>query len=95
MMESRIYYVNGKYVVHFLSLLTDKEMDECEQEAQRLGDTFSTNTKYNFAIRKAKPFDGKKFHNKQYGGGIAFDYREDAERMLKSVEESGIAALKG
>lgn len=52
---------NPRYVCHFLNLLTDEEQDK-----------LSLTERYNFAINKAKKIGGKKFHNKQYGGGIVF-----------------------
>lgn len=51
---------NPRYVIHFLALLT-------EQERANAID------RYAFAVKRAKyMFNGKKFHNKQYGGGIVF-----------------------
>lgn len=53
---------NPRYVIHFTALITDKD---------RL-DTDITD-RYNLAVSRAKKlFGGKKFHNKQYGGGIVF-----------------------
>lgn len=52
---------NPRYVVHFLNFLNDEE------------NTFLPfNKKYDYALLKAKKIGGKKFHNKQYGGGIVF-----------------------
>jgi hypothetical protein len=53
---------NPRYVIHFLDVLNNFEKDEREGIEYR----------YQKALKKMKPFDGKKFHNKQYGGGIAF-----------------------
>lgn len=47
---------NPRYVVHFLTFTTDKD----------LGD------RYDLAIKRAKKLGGRKFNNKQYGGGIVF-----------------------
>jgi hypothetical protein len=53
---------NPRYVIHFLALLTDQEKQD-----------LSVFNRYAVAIAKAKKlFGGKKFHNKQYGGGIVF-----------------------
>lgn len=55
---------NPRYVIHFLALLTDEEKDY---------NGLSLNSRYGVAIARAKKlFGGKKFHNKQYGGGIVF-----------------------
>lgn len=51
---------NPRYVIHFLALLTEEESEDIT-------------SRYSVAIAKAKKlFGGKKFHNKQYGGGIVF-----------------------
>jgi len=52
---------NPRYVCHFLSLIGS---NECEG--------FSITEKYNFALNRAKQIGGRKFHNKQFGGGIVF-----------------------
>lgn len=51
---------NPRYVCHFLNLITDK--DEFTSIDQR----------YALALQRAKKLGGRKFHNKQYGGGIVF-----------------------
>ncbi len=57
---------NPRYVIHFMALLTDKEKDH--DYSLNLPDN-----RYNLAIARAKSlFGGKKFHNRQYGGGIVF-----------------------
>ena len=57
---------NPRYVIHFFALLTDKEK-EFDYHAGL------SDNRYNLAITKARSlFGGKKFHNKQYGGGIVF-----------------------
>lgn len=53
---------NPRYVIHFLALLTEQERAENRFDAR-----------YDYAVKKArKLIGGKKFHNKQYGGGIVF-----------------------
>ena len=57
--------VNPRYVIHFLALIT-------EEDRQAEVEDYTLNS-YNIALAKAKKlFGGKKFHNKQYGGGIVF-----------------------
>jgi hypothetical protein len=53
---------NPRYVCHFLHLLTpaQKELD------------IEVPEKYKLALTNAKKIGGRKFHNKQYGGGIVF-----------------------
>lgn len=56
---------NPRYVIHYLALLTDAEKADTSLHA--------ISNRYNIAIARAKKlFSGKKFHNKQYGGGIVF-----------------------
>lgn len=50
---------NPRYVCHFLNLVKDgegKSIDEC----------------YSIALARAGKIGGRKFHNRQYGGGIVF-----------------------
>jgi len=51
---------NPRFVLHFLNL--EKEKDYTKSLTER----------YNEALFLAKQVGGKKFHNKQYGGGIVF-----------------------
>ena len=55
---------NPRYVLHFLKLNSDAELD-----AQPWIDV---PTKYNLALSRAHKANGRKFHNKQFGGGIVF-----------------------
>lgn len=54
---------NPRYVCHFLKLLTTNESYDTDLT---IGD------KYDIALDRAKKIGGKKFNNKQYGGGIVF-----------------------
>lgn len=56
---------NPRYVCHYLNLLTDSEL-------------YTTAGTYEQALKRAKKIGGRKFHNKQYGGGIAFSCRSIA-----------------
>lgn len=51
---------NDRYVCHFtnLSVPDDQQIDVTQR--------------YNLALFRAKALGGKRFHTKQYGGGIAF-----------------------
>lgn len=55
---------NARYVVHYLNLLT-KEEAAAPVDFQGL-------SKYQIALNRARSINGRKFHNKQYGGGIVF-----------------------
>lgn len=57
---------NPRYAVHFLALLTEAE------SARRGPAWLDISTKYDIALARAKKIGGRKFHNKQFGGGIVF-----------------------
>lgn len=65
---------NGRYVIHFTSVLNDDD---------KKGDVFG---QYATALKKARKIGGIRFHNKQYGGGIAF-YASDLEWLSKQIIE--------
>lgn len=67
---------NPRYVCHFLNLLTDNE--------KNLVPEYLFGTRYNIAIQRANKIGGRKFHNKQYGGGIVFQSYNlaDTERAI-------------
>lgn len=70
---------NPRYVCHFLSLLKE------EEKANNWDVDISE--KYNRAIKRAKEIGGRKFHNKQYGGGIVFQSYNiaDTEKQIKDL----------
>ncbi len=70
---------NPRYVCHFLHLLT--------QEEKELG---YPNGKYEKALQRAHAIGGRKFHNKQYGGGIVFQSYSlyETEAAIKRVLEA-------
>ena len=55
------YNGNPRYVVHFNEFLNAEEKMHVPFMKQ-----------YEYALKKAKMLGGKKFHNKQYGGGVVF-----------------------
>jgi len=55
---------NPRYVLHFLKLNSDAELDAA--------DWIDTGAKYALALARARALGGRKFHNKQFGGGIVF-----------------------
>jgi predicted SpoU family rRNA methylase len=63
---------NPRYVCHFLNLMGTF--------------TCSVEDAYKQAIKKAKTIGGKKFHNKQYGGGIVFQSYNIADTERKILE---------
>lgn len=69
---------NPRYVCHYSNLLTDNDKEDHTQ-------------RYELALKRAKAIGGKKFHNKQYGGGIVFQSHNIREtekhinELLKSL----------
>ncbi len=51
---------NPRYVCHFLHFITDND------------EFTSIGNRYALAVKRANKLGGRKFHNKQYGGGIVF-----------------------
>jgi hypothetical protein len=65
---------NPRYVCHFLELVTPFEQRLNDELGNVSNASYSTKLDilYKIAINKARKIGGKKFHNKQYGGGIVF-----------------------
>jgi len=61
---------NPRYVCHFLNLSIDKDRNDFN--ALYPGHVTSIDYLYKIALKRAKQIGGRKFHNKQYGGGIVF-----------------------
>jgi len=56
---------NPRYVCHFLAFTTSDDLAD-------YSGLDKITRKYDLALKRAKPLGGRKFHNKQYGGGIVF-----------------------
>lgn len=56
-------YGNPRFVAHFRSVI-------CEES--KIISPLLSSDKYPLALEKCKQFGGRKFHNRQYGGGIVF-----------------------
>jgi hypothetical protein len=54
---------NPRYVCSFYHLLSETESNNYNM---------SVSDQYNLALQKAKSLGGRKYHNKQFGGGIVF-----------------------
>ena len=55
---------NPRYVCHYFKLNTQSELDA--------NTWVDISQKYDLALSRSRKLGGKKFHNKQYGGGIVF-----------------------
>jgi len=73
---------NPRYVCHFTNLLSDAENRNYDG---------SISDRYLLALKRAKKIGGRKFHNKQYGGGIVFQsYNiEVTERRILELIATG------
>jgi len=74
---------NPRYVIHFLNLLTRAEKCGCtlfEKCGSIQGD------RYEVALKRSRQLGGKKFHNKQYGGGIVFQ-SYNTGRLIESIQD--------
>jgi len=85
---------NPRYVCHFSDLLTNEDEESIREN---YGASLSRNPLlftsfcYDEALLKAKKIGGRKFHNKQYGGGIVFQsYNiQDTERRILELISTG------
>lgn len=70
-----------RYAVHHLNFLTPDEIRNY------------SGSNYSLALRRAKALGGTKYHNKRYGGGIAFyttDIPQLEARILELVKKATI-----
>lgn len=70
---------NPRYVTHFFSLLKDSET---------YNSGLSISERYNIAVARANKIGGRRFHNKQFGGGIVFQ-----SYSIKDTEQSILSLL--
>lgn len=65
---------NPRYVCHFLNIpLTEEERGDVKEQ-------------YRIAVKKANTIGGRKYHTKNYGGGIVFQ-----SYNLETLEEAILA----
>ncbi len=71
---------NPRYVCHFLNFITAQERDQA----------WGVSSLYEIALAKSRKLGGRKFHNKQYGGGIVFQsYNiQDLEKSILSLTQN-------
>lgn len=85
---------NSRYVFHYLNLLTEKEkhyhLNSGKTPSFR---PFKRTTSYNYelALKRSRKIGGRKFHNKQYGGGIVVQaHSEDQVQELINTAMNGL-----
>lgn len=78
---------NSRYVCHFLEFIKEGE------EYDKTGIKLTIDNKYKLALQRAKQLGGRKFHNKQYGGGIVFqttnpkEIEKDIIKLLNNIQK--------
>lgn len=74
---------NPRYVCHYLNLLSSQD----QKDINTAYFNNSVSCQYAAAIQKANKIGGKKYHTKQYGGGIVFQsYNiDDTARKIKEL----------
>jgi len=71
---------NPRYVCSYDAILNEAD----KAEARRMSNMsrpmrFFVDCEYELAVKKAKKIGGRKFHNKQYGGGLVFQSYDIAQ----------------
>lgn len=84
-MSPEVTQKNGLYIVHFLSI---ENPDDHQSEGTIYADAI--NVAYREAINFAIPFGGHKYHNENFGGGIAFKSRGDFNNCMAAVKRRSI-----
>ena len=74
----QIDYINGKHVIHFLEIADTDDNDGIN----------AISNAYRRARNFARDFGGRKFHNRSYGGGIAFDYQQQAKDCIEAYHSN-------
>jgi len=85
---------NPRYVCHFLNLLNANERgyayagEELDPNKPILD--IGISEKYALAIKKSNKIGGRKFSNKQYGGGLVFQSYSlpDLEKAINKIKNS-------
>ena len=72
----QIDYINGKYVIHFLTIADTNDSDGLN----------AVSIAYRRALDFARDFGGRKFHNRSYGGGIAFDFEQQTKDCVEAYQ---------
>jgi len=76
---------NPRYVCHFTNLLKEDESEGMIKEGLMRRIDY-----YGIAVKRANKIGGRKFHNKQYGGGIVFqsyNIADTSKRILDLINE--------
>lgn len=78
---------NPRYVCHYDNFLTNEEQGYfCDSKNTYIEPTLKFENRYPKALSRAKKLGGRKFHNKQYGGGIVFQ-SYNIEQTANKIKE--------
>ena len=61
---------NSRRVVHFLAFITEKDRTDAPDTIGRISWLYGRD------LAKARKLGGRKFHNRQFGGGIVFQAQD-------------------
>jgi len=82
--------INDRLVIHFLNFVNEKDRERAEKIAAKADfpNCQTVLTLHDIAVAKAKPFGGKAYKGKQYGGGIAFSWSAwEEKQLIEKVKE--------
>lgn len=80
---------NPRYVCHFTDVINYKDRLQADELSKTTKPfKFSIDHLYTIAVKKANKIGGRKYHNKQYGGGIVFQSYNigDTERAINELK---------
>jgi hypothetical protein len=72
---------NTEFIIHFLSVLNDQDMNSVPNELGRIRKL------YMLALKKAKKYGGRKSSNKSFAGGIKFKLYGGEDQLNEIVNE--------
>jgi hypothetical protein len=72
---------SGRFCIHFLNLNIKSDDIQAGTDLNRISNL------YNMALARFKPIGGKKYHNKKYGGGVAF-YTNNLELTIEKINQT-------
>ncbi len=75
---------NPRYACHFSNFINEGDRAKANHTK---GSLFGIDIQYNIALYKAKAIGGRKYHNKQYGGGIVFQ-SYNIDDLKKSIYDA-------
>lgn len=81
---------NPRYVFHYTELINERDEEQAKKNSNPLYGKFFTEIEYEIALKKARKIGGRKFHNKQYGGGIvvtSYNLHHE-EKLIKELKEN-------